>query len=122
MGRRTWESLPGLLPGRPHLVLTRNQGYQALGARVVHSLAEGLESSRISDLIVIGGADLYAQCLPLAGHLHLTRVHATPVGDTYFPPYDTGDWREIESILHPADAQHRFAFTFKTLIRREFSL
>ena len=119
MGRRTWESLPGLLPGRAHWVLTRNQDYRAPGTQVVHSLAEAMESVRTPELMVMGGAELYAECLPLARCLYLTRIHAAPVGDTCFPSYDAGDWREIESIPHPADPRHQFAFTFSTLIRRE---
>jgi len=97
MGRRTWESLPGLLPGRTHVVVTRNAGYRAEGAVVVHSLEEALTRyADVPEVMLVGGADLYRQGLPLASRLYLTEVHITPEGDAFFPDFDRSQWRETE--------------------------
>ncbi|MGD2081796.1 MAG: dihydrofolate reductase [Chromatiales bacterium] len=118
MGRRTWESLPGVLPGRRHIVLTRTPGYRAPGCAVVHSMVEALASAGdVAELMVIGGAGLFAETLPLARRIYLTRVHAAPQGDTFFPPFDPGQWREIERLHRPADEKNPYACTFTTLER-----
>ncbi len=118
MGRRTWESLPGLLPGRPHLVLTREPTYRAAGCTVVHALDEALEAARAaSELMIIGGAALYAQTLPLAARLQLTLVHAVVEGDALFPDYRSEDWRETAREPHPADRANACAYSFVTLDR-----
>jgi dihydrofolate reductase len=119
MGRRTWESLPGLLPRRRHLVLTRDPDYQASGCVVVGSIETALAAAGDApELMVVGGADLYAQTLPMAARLYLTRVHAEPEGDTRFPDWDVRDWLEIERREHPADPANPIAMTFLTLVRR----
>jgi len=119
MGRRTWESLPGLLPGRSHLVLTRDPDYRADGCRIVHSLEEALEAAgEVPELMVIGGAELYAQALPLADRLYLTLVRACPDGDTFFPDYDPADWRETDREDRPADERNPYPYSFLTFERR----
>jgi len=118
MGRRTWESLPGPLPGRPHLVLTRDPDYRADGCRIVHSLKEALEAADDApELMVIGGAELYAQALPLADRLYLTLIQASPDGDAFFPEYDPGDWREIGREDHPPGGRNPYRYSFLTLER-----
>lgn len=119
MGRRTWESLPGLLPHRPHVVVTRDRAYQAEGAGVAHSLHDALVlAGDVDEVMVVGGAQLYAQALPLASRLYLTRVHAGVEGDAYFPPFDADDWIEVEREEREADARNPHAMTFLTLRRR----
>jgi dihydrofolate reductase len=118
MGRRTWESLPGLLPRRRHIVLTRDPGYHAPGCRVVTSLDAAIGAAgQVPELMVIGGAQLYAETLPLARRLYLTRVHGRPDGDVHFPDWDPADWQEIAHIEHPADAGNAYPMTFVTLER-----
>ena len=118
MGRRTWESLPGLLPRRRHLVMTRDPAFRAPGAALVASLAEALATADgEAELMVVGGAALYALTLPLAECFHLTRVHAEVAGDTRFPPWDPAEWREVGRGQHPADARNAFAMTFIELHR-----
>jgi dihydrofolate reductase len=95
MGRKTWESLPGRLPGRPHIVVTRNPDYRAEGATVVGSLVAALAAAGDTDeVFIIGGAELYTQALAIADRLQLTEVDADFDGDTRFPDYDRGAWRE----------------------------
>ncbi|MQY50719.1 dihydrofolate reductase [Rhodocyclus gracilis] len=98
MGRRTWESLPAAfrpLPGRHNLVLTRDHGFVAPGASIVHSLEEAIAAAGGGEVFVIGGAELYRQALPLAQRLVLTEVAADADGDAFFPPVAADEWQEI---------------------------
>ena len=111
MGRRTWESIGRPLPGRTSVVVTRQRGFLAPGAKVVHSLDEAIAACGTDvEIFVIGGAELYAQALPRAARLYLTTVEADVPGDTRMPEYSVGDWREISAESFPADARHRYAF------------
>lgn len=120
MGRKTWESLPGLLPGRPHIVITRDTTYQAEGAQVAHALDQALQlaSHHGEQVMVIGGANLYAQTLPIAHRLYLTEVDATPEGDAYFPDWDTSLWRLVDTLCRPADANNAHPLRFLSYERR----
>lgn len=118
MGRKTFESLPGLLEGRRHIVLTRDAGWQEDGAEVVRSPEEALHLANAPHVAVIGGAEIYALFLPRADRLELTRVHAAPEGDTYFPEFDPADWRETFREAHPAEGKAP-AFDWTTLVRKE---
>jgi dihydrofolate reductase len=117
MGRRTFESLPGLLPDRTHVVVTRNPAYSAPGAVVVRSLDEAIAKAGGDEVLVVGGAALYAQALPRAQRLYLTRIDADIAGDAHFPPVDWGEWREVAREEHGTDAKHAYAFAFVTLER-----
>ena len=119
MGRKTWESLGRPLPGRDNLVITRNPGYHAAGARVFASLDTALAAcSDTPEIMLIGGAELYAQTLPICDRLYLTEVDAAPDGDAFFPALDPADWRETAAEPHPADARHAHAFTWRVMERR----
>ena len=111
MGRKTWESLPGRLPGRPHIVVTRNPSYRAESATVVGSLAEGVRAAgNVDEVFLIGGAELYAQALGLADRLQLTEIDADFEGDARFPSWDRSKWREVARETHRADAGWNYAF------------
>jgi len=118
MGRKTFDSLPGLLPGRRHVVLTRDAGWSAAGAEVVHSVEEALQRAAGERLSVIGGAEIFALFLPLADRIELTEVLADIDGDTVMhDPRDSGEWEEISSEEHPAEDGPP-PFRFVTLARR----
>lgn len=119
MGRRTWESLPGILPERRHVVVTRDPTYRAPGAEVVHSLDEAVAAAGADEVLVVGGAELYAQALPFAQRLYLTLVEADVEGDALFPVLDPTQWREVGREPHPADDRHAYPFSFVTLERVE---
>lgn len=112
MGRRTFESLPGLLPGRRHIVLTRDKSWTAEGAEVAHSADEALALAGEDPVSVIGGADVFALFLPLADRVELTEVLADIPGDTVMPdPRDAIDWKESEIAVHgPEDGRPGFRF------------
>lgn len=117
MGRKTWESLPGRLPGRPHIVVTRDAGYQADGAEVVHSLEDAIAAAgRHSDTVfVIGGAEIYAQAVVLADRMELTEVNLEASGDAHFPEFDRGVWRETARLA--GESASGPAHTFVTYLR-----
>ena len=100
MGRKTWESLPRKpLPGRTNIVVTRDAGFQAPGAAVVHSVEDGLAAAareQPQEIMVIGGAAIFAETLPLASKIHWTQIMARPEGDAFMPPLDPKQWRETQ--------------------------
>ena len=111
MGRKTYESIGQPLPGRASVVVTRQRGYRAPGALVVHSLDEAIAvCGGDSEAFVIGGAELYRAALPLADRIYLTTVEAEIPGDTYMPEFELSDWREVSSCSFAADERHRYAF------------
>jgi dihydrofolate reductase len=127
MGRKTYQSLSVKpLPGRTNIVVTRDASFTAPGVLVATSLDAALEAGRgdafrrnISDVMVIGGADIYAQAMPSATRLEITQIHAAPPGDTRFPAIDPAIWREAARIAHPAgpndDAAHDFVTYRRTI-------
>lgn len=117
MGRKTFASLPGLLPGRRHIVLTRNAGWQADGAQVAHSVAEALELAGEGPVAIIGGAEIYALFLPLASRIELTEVHTEVAGDTHMPHIGDG-WEEVMRERHEASGAIP-AYSFVTLERAQ---
>ncbi len=122
MGRRTFESFGARpLPGRRNLVLSRDPGYEVLPpAERVGSVAEGIAAAgEAAELMVIGGAQLYAACLPLARRLYLTRVEARCEGDVYFPHWNPHEWREVWREPVPADAENPHPCTFLILERAD---
>jgi dihydrofolate reductase len=111
MGRRTWESLGGVLPGREHIVVTRTRGYEAPGAAVAGSLDAALALCAGEPVIfVIGGRELFAEALPLAAGLLMTEIHRDYQGDTRFPSYDRSRWRETQREHHCAADGTKFDF------------
>jgi dihydrofolate reductase len=116
MGRRTFESLPGLLPGRRHIVLTRDPGWSAPGAEVARDVVGALAAAGEPRVSVIGGAEIFRLFLPVADRIELTEVHARPEGDTVMEAFDRAHWREVARETHGAEAG-RPAFSFVTLAR-----
>jgi len=116
MGRRTFESLPGLLPGRRHIVMTRDPAWQAEGAERAATVAEALSLAGEPRVSVIGGAEIFRLFLPVADRIELTEVHAAVAGDTILPPFDGVHWREVARETHSA-GDGRPAYSFVTLAR-----
>lgn len=119
MGRKTWESLPGLLPGRRHIVVTRDPDYQADGAEVVHSLDQAIsQAGDVDEVMLVGGANLYAQALVLASRLYLTEIDAEVDGDAWFPEFDSAEWREVSREACSEDEQNQYPCVFTVLDRQ----
>ena len=113
MGRKTWDSLPkNPLPGRRNIVITRQPHWQAEGAERADSLDAALAMlADVPEIIIMGGAQIYAQALPLATDLRLTEVRLAIDGDAFFPAFDPAEWQEVERSSHTAAANGiRFDF------------
>ena len=117
MGRRTFESLPGLLPGRRHIVLTRDRDWRADGAEVAYDVVEALALAGEGPVAVIGGAEIFALFLDHADRIELTQVHADVEGDAVVPQPDSAVWREMHCEHHLAEGDAP-AYSFVTLVRR----
>jgi dihydrofolate reductase len=118
MGRKTFQSLGKPLPGRDNIVVTRDAAFCVDGAVTVRNLDEALAVARrlaaergLSEIMVIGGAEIYAQALARAARIYLSRVHASPQGDAYFPPLDAAAWRLVDSEPIPTGAADEHAVT-----------
>jgi len=126
MGRKTYQSIGRPLDGRDTIIVTRQAEFTAPGTHVAASLADAIDKARelaaargADEIMVIGGAQIYALALPLAGRIHLTRVHAAPKGDTSFPEFDPAEWRVLTREHQPAGERDDFDTTFTTLEREQ---
>lgn len=120
MGRKTFESFPKPLPNRTHIVITRQNNYQAPdGVIIVNSLADAIDAAKSdSQPYIIGGGEIYKQGLVFADKIELTRVHHEFEADTFFPEIDMSIWKETSNTLHEKDDKHDYAFSFITYERR----
>lgn len=122
MGRKTYVSIGKPLPGRHNIVLTRDPAWRAEGVTVVANLAEAVAAAgldpriRVEEIMVIGGAALFAEALPSATRVYLTEVHAEPEGETVMPGFPPERWRETSREDHPAEGDQP-AYSFVTLDR-----
>ena len=113
MGRKTWESLPGLLPNRRHIVITRNPDYVVQGAETVSSLEQAIELvAPDQPAFIVGGGNVYQQAIQLADKMYLTIVDSEVEGDAFFPNWDESLWHEVNREFHPADEKHNYDFAF----------
>jgi dihydrofolate reductase len=117
MGRKTFDSLPGLLEGRRHIVITRDPAWEEDGAEVVHSAAEALKRANGPHVCIIGGAEIYRLFIDLADKIELTEVHASPEGDTVLEAFGTAQWTETARVPHAAEGSTP-AYDFVTLVRK----
>ena len=102
MGRATFESIGRVLPGRRTLVITRDRTWAHANVEVGHSFEEALTLAGPGDeIFVVGGAQIYAQAMPLCTAMVLTHVPTSPEGDTYFPPWEPSAWTEVERVPFP---------------------
>jgi dihydrofolate reductase len=125
MGRNTFESIGKPLPGRPNIIVTRNAEYDADGISVVTSVDDALdladqlsEHDANAEVMVIGGAQIFAVTLPLADRLYLTEVHAIVDGDVFFPEFPREQWRLVSREEHAADDRNPYSYSVLVLERR----
>lgn len=114
MGRKTFDSIGRLLPGRTTVIVTRQQGYAVAGAKVAHSLDEAVKQcAGDEEIFVIGGGELYRAAMPLADRLYLTVVDAEPAGDTRMPEFNAAQWRLHSSEQFRRDERHAHDYRFE---------
>ncbi len=126
MGRKTFESIGKPLKDRTNIVISRDPGYALSGIVVAPSLAAALTAARgdalrrsADAIAVIGGAGVFSDTMDAADRLEITVVHASPPGDTFFPPIDTKAWQETARMRHPAAPQDDADVSFITYERRQ---
>ncbi len=119
MGRKTFESIGRPLPGRTNIVVTRRDDYAPEGVQLVASLEQAMALAGdialidgVEELMVIGGAEIYAAALPLARRLYITEVDADVEGDTYLPPVDWEEWQEVSRQRHAAGGGNPYPYSF----------
>ena len=130
VGRKTYESIGRALPGRKMIIVTRNRDYSVEGCQAAYSLKEALALAKrdgesdasigdasIGEAFIGGGGEIFAQALPLAERIYLTRVHTRAGCDTFFPKMAWGEWQEGERSYHPADERNEFSFTYSIFDR-----
>jgi len=121
MGRKTFESLPGVLPNRKHIIITRDLEYTVphQDCTVVHSIDQAIELVKDANkAFIIGGGQLYEQCMVKASKIILTRVHQEFEADTFFPEIDTTLWEVTTAIDYPKDDRNPISFSIETYQRR----
>ena len=125
MGRKTWESIGRILPGRKNIVITRNPKLQVEGIEMANSLLEAIKLAgkaaiidRSEEAFVIGGAEIYKEALPIAHRFYLTRVHAEVEGDTFFSEFDESDWQETSRKEYEKSDSNPFNYSICILDRR----
>ena len=120
MGRKTFDSLPGLLPNRMHVIITRQKNFTAEGCIIVNSLDEAIAvCPQDEEVFVIGGGEIYRQSIDKADKIELTRVYGTsPEADAFFPEIDTGKWKLTEETFHPKDEKHKYDMAFLTWMKK----
>jgi dihydrofolate reductase len=112
MGRKTFESIGRPLPNRTNIILTRDQGFQAEGCQVIHSLETALQYSQQEDLFIIGGAQVYEQFLPHASRVYLTFIDQSFTGDTFFPELND-QWLLVSTEKHNPDEKNKYRYEFR---------
>lgn len=120
MGRKTYESIGKPLPNRINMIITRDVRFNARGCKIVHSVEEAIEQASAEnqkEMFIIGGAQIYQQCLPQTQRIYLTIVHHHFDGDVSFPELNQSEWSEIERIRYPADNENIYSYSFVRLER-----
>lgn len=120
MGRKTFESFPKPLPNRTHIIITRQEEYDApASCIVVNSLEKALDLvTEQEESFIIGGGEIYHLALPFADKIELTRVHTTVEADAFFPTFDEKEWDLVREEFHDKDAKHEHPFTFLTYVKK----
>ena len=117
MGRITYQSIGRPLPGRQNIIISSNPDYKVNGGEVFPSLQAAVSALTVPEVMIIGGASLYQQALPLCHQIYLTEVMASLEGDTWFPKWDKNDWQVCDSAEYPADKDNDYPYSFKRLTR-----
>lgn len=122
VGRKTFDSIGKALPGRNMIIVTRDEGLKPDGCMTARSVEAAIALARErgeTEVLVCGGAEIYARALGAAHRIYLTQVHANVDADTFFPEFDASAWRETEKSFQQANEKNQYAVTFKVLERND---
>ena len=117
-GRKNYESIPEKfrpLPNRTNIIITRQKNYNAPGAFVVGSIEEAIEKANQSgdtEIFIIGGAEIFKQCLHITDKIYYTKIYHSFEGDTFFPEIDHDQWKELKKVDHVADEKNKYNYSF----------
>ena len=119
MGRKTFDSFPGLLPNRKHIVISRNKNISFSDeVTVVNNFEDAIkETGDDENPFIIGGGQIYKLAMDIVDKIELTRVHEEFKADTFFPKIDENKWKLIDEEFNEKDERHQFSFTYKTYIK-----
>ena len=118
MGRKTYESIGRLLPGRKNMIITRSSEFKLEGAEVYNSLDAAIENCKEEKVFVIGGAEIYRLAMPLLTELYVTKVKHHFDADTYFPEIRTNQFELVWEECHEADEKNKFDYCFQKWLRK----
>ena len=113
MGRKTFESLPGILPNRKHIVISRNKNLKIDNVLIVNSLKEAVALTEKENVFIIGGGQIYNESIAIADVLEITRVAISIDADTFFPKIDLSHWKLTFKEEHFKDDKHIYDFSFE---------
>lgn len=123
MGRKTFQEIGKPLPGRINVVITRNVDFNPGGVAIARSIEEAVskaEAAGDDEIFILGGEEIFRQTLHRADRMYLTRVHAEPEGDTFFPEFDdVNEWKLVDAEHCEADEKNAYPFSFLTYERSE---
>lgn len=125
MGRKTFESVGKLLPGRTNIIITRQPDWNFPGAICCSSLESALEAARATnclEVFIIGGGEIYREAFPIANRIYLTRVHTSMEADTFFPPIEPNQWTLIREEAFDADEKHAYSYRFQIWDRKSMTV
>ena len=119
MGRKTHESIGRPMPERLNIIITRNENYRTDNCAVVNNVQDAIKAAKgSSEIMVIGGAEIYKLFLPVANRLYITKVHGTFKGDTYFPEFNEGEWIKAKEKFFQKDNENEYSYTIMVLERK----
>jgi len=120
MGRKTFEAIGRVLPGRENIIVTRDNNYQAEGCRILHSVEEIVEIDKLTkeELFVIGGAEIFKEAFPFAKKLYITLIDEEFTGDTYFPEFVNDEWELVSKEKGQKDEKNPYDYYYLTYIRK----
>lgn len=120
MGRKTFESVNKPLPGRTNIVITKQSNWSAENVIVVNSVSDAIQNAKdlnFKEIFIIGGGEIYKECMLLADKIYLTKVHTTIEGDTFFPELQMNQWELISNKEFTSDEKHEFDYSFQEWVK-----
>ena len=120
MGRKTFESIGRILPGRENIIVTRNHEFKAEGCTILHDVDQikAYSDNGEHEIFVIGGAEIFKEILPVTDRLYITKIHEVFEGDTFFPTIDETEWETVEFIPGVTDEKNLYAHDFIVLQKK----
>jgi dihydrofolate reductase len=121
MGRKTFESVGKVLPGRQNIIITRNREWKYAGADVVHTIEDAIslaEKRSVLEIFIIGGAEIFKTSMDRAERIYMTRIHHVFEGDVYFPEISNDTWELKKEVFREKDEKNLYDHSFQVWEKR----